>query len=169
MAKRVLIHDLPPQQAQTLLGSLAHTFVYCADAKAATCKGCFGCWLKTPGACIFRDGMQQLEQELAGCEELVVVCRNVYGGFSPQVKQAIDRCIHLCLPFFRVIKNELHHVPRYPSPITLKTYFYNEPDMTLAEKDVAQNITAAVSLNFNAREASTIFLPCPEALKEAFT
>jgi multimeric flavodoxin WrbA len=37
----------------------------------------------------------------------------VYGGYSAELKKALDRSICLISPFFRVYHNEIHHEIRY--------------------------------------------------------
>lgn len=77
------------------------------------CRGCIGCWVTSPGACVMRDGLEQLGRLLGTADELVVVSRNTYGGFSPLVKRGLDRTLPYLHPCFRIVDGELHHRMRY--------------------------------------------------------
>lgn len=36
-----------------------------------------------------------------------------FGGYSYQLKKLVDRLLPTATPFFKIIKGEIHHVPRY--------------------------------------------------------
>lgn len=85
-----------------------------------SCVGCFGCWTKTPGACVLKDGLQRLGETLARADELQIVPRCTYGGYSRTVKAIIDRCIPYVHPCFRMLGGEMHHRLRYDRMIRLR-------------------------------------------------
>jgi multimeric flavodoxin WrbA len=50
---KLLIHDLEPEDFKKLFPSpLKETRVISDDGTIHPCIGCFGCWIKTPGACV---------------------------------------------------------------------------------------------------------------------
>ena len=65
------------------------------------CVGCFGCWVKTPGVCVINDAGRDAARAVT------------FGGYSSQLKKALDRAICLVTPFFTKVNGEIHHVPRY--------------------------------------------------------
>jgi len=77
------------------------------------CMGCYACWIKTPGKCIIDDYGQELVSEIINCDVIVYLTPVVYGGYSPELKKALDRIIPLMLPFFEKINGEVHHPKRY--------------------------------------------------------
>jgi len=79
----------------------------------APCLGCFGCWIKTPGECIIHDDGRLIAKELMQNDVVVFFTPIVFGGYSSELKKALDRFIPNILPFFRIHQNEIHHVPRY--------------------------------------------------------
>ena len=70
--KVILIHDLPGPEGWLLPEDW---LVVDAKAKAAPCQGCFGCWLKTPGTCVLKDGLQHLGAAIAHGRELILASR----------------------------------------------------------------------------------------------
>jgi multimeric flavodoxin WrbA len=79
------------------------------------CRGCFGCWLKTPGYCVLKDDDGKAFVEgFARSDLLVILTKIPLGSFAPSIKRALDRCIPILQPFFRIHEGEMHHVQRYP-------------------------------------------------------
>lgn len=95
----------------------------------APCLGCFGCWFQTPGECVIRDDGRLIAKEWVQSDVAVFFTPIVFGGYSSNLKKALDRFIPNVLPFFRIHHNEIHHLPRYS----------HYPDLiflgTLTEKD----------------------------------
>jgi multimeric flavodoxin WrbA len=79
------------------------------------CRGCFSCWVKTPGLCVIRDDEETIIRAVAACELLIWLTPITFGGFSPELKKALDRIIPILLPFFIKVHGETHHPLRYPA------------------------------------------------------
>lgn len=78
------------------------------------CIGCFNCWIKTPGTCIYRDDAgTRFIREIWNADFLVFVSRITWGGYSANIKAYADRILPLLHPYFRKIKGEMHHKLRY--------------------------------------------------------
>lgn len=80
----------------------------------ASCSGCFGCWVKTPGICLTDDQARYIAKLAICCDLLVVITPVVFGCYSSEVKKALERLIPNISPFFLKINGEVHHKPRYP-------------------------------------------------------
>jgi multimeric flavodoxin WrbA len=78
------------------------------------CVGCFGCWVKTPGICRFSDDAREIAKQFIQSDLSVLFTPVIFGGYSAELKKALDRAL-LCLvsPFFMKINGEVHHKPRY--------------------------------------------------------
>ncbi len=78
------------------------------------CVGCFGCWIKTPGICRFNDDAREIARQFIQSDLSVLYTPVTFGGYSAELKKALDRAL-LCLvsPFFMKINGEVHHKPRY--------------------------------------------------------
>ena len=78
------------------------------------CRGCFSCWVRTPGRCVIEDDEGVILPAVAACDLLIWLTPVTFGGYAPELKKALDRIIPLALPFFRKIRGETHHPLRYP-------------------------------------------------------
>ena len=64
----LLIHDVKGAAAKALAdGVFAGARVIADDGSARPCIGCFGCWIKTPGTCVIRDGHADMGAQLSRC------------------------------------------------------------------------------------------------------
>ena len=79
----------------------------------APCLGCFGCWIKTPGVCVIDDSGRDVARQMVHSDLLVFLTPLTFGGYSCELKKALDRSIPNLLPFFRLVKREVHHAKRY--------------------------------------------------------
>jgi len=77
------------------------------------CVGCFGCWIQTPGVCIIDDAARDIAGEVIESDLAVFLTPVTFGGYSSELKKAVDRLICLVSPFFVKIAGEIHHRPRY--------------------------------------------------------
>lgn len=89
--------------------------------KPAPCIGCFNCWMKTPGVCIYRDDAgTRFVREVYNADWMVFVSRITWGSYSASIKAYADRILPVLHPYFRKINGEMHHKLRYGKmPITL--------------------------------------------------
>jgi len=104
------------------------------DLEVADCRGCFGCWTRTPGVCIIDDAGRDIAKSVVQCDLLVLLTPVTFGGYSFTLKKAIDRLIPNVLPFFKKIGGEIHHVPRYErDPRFVGIGVLSEPDAELED------------------------------------
>lgn len=154
---KLLIHDLGEKEFQTLFSQIGEDIIVIADnAAIRPCIGCFGCWVKTPGTCVIKDGYEDLGKLLSGCDEMIVISKCLYGGFSSFVKNVLDRGIAYIHPYFTRRNGEMHHRKRYDSKVKWTVFFYGE-DITPDERKTAEMLIPANGVNFNSRESSVRF------------
>lgn len=96
----------------TRIGSEIKPFIL-HDMKIAHCLGCSGCWVKTPGICVIKDAGHDVAREFIQSDLVVFLTRVTFGGYSSELKKALDRIISLISPFFVKINGETHHKLRY--------------------------------------------------------
>lgn len=102
------------------------------DLKVADCRGCFGCWTRTPGVCVIDDAGRDIAKSVVQCDLLIFLTPVTFGGYSFTLKKALDRMIPNLLPFFKKISGETHHVPRYDRrPHFIGIGVLSEPDAEL--------------------------------------
>jgi multimeric flavodoxin WrbA len=77
------------------------------------CIGCFGCWVKTPGLCIFDDFGREYARMEMETDVVVAITPVTYGGYSSLLKRAMDRQICVLLPYMKSRDGETHHPLRY--------------------------------------------------------
>lgn len=144
---KLLIHDLEAGKLEELLTNIAEdVIIVCDDKTIKNCIGCFGCWIKTPGKCIIRDNYGDMGEMLSKCDELIIISRCFYGGYSPFVKNVLDRSISYVHPDFEIRNGEMHHKRRYENKLGLNITFYGD-DITDKEKETAENLVKANAVN----------------------
>lgn len=154
---KVLIHDLDENRFQGLFPTVSEDVkIISKKNEIKRCIGCFGCWLKTPGECVIKDGYGNTGKLLSESEELIIISRICYGGFSPFVKNVLDRNIGYISPFFTIRNNEMHHKSRYSKRIKFTVIAYGEY-VTAKEKDTLSKLVIANGINFNVVESSCRF------------
>jgi multimeric flavodoxin WrbA len=79
----------------------------------APCSGCFGCWFRQPGACIKNDAGCEVTKAFVQSDMAVLLTPVTFGGYSSQLKKAVDRLLPAISPLFMKINGETHHRPRY--------------------------------------------------------
>ena len=87
--------------------------VFLPDMSIAPCTGCFGCWIKTPGVCVIDDEGRDVPRWASDSDLWIFITNVTFGGYSSELKKAVDRMICLGLPFFKKVKDEIHHPVRY--------------------------------------------------------
>lgn len=85
------------------------------DLNIAPCKGCFNCWIKTPGICIYRDDAQEVTKKIVQSALFILLSPVTFGGYSSELKKALDRSLSMMLPYFTRINGKTHHKKRYKS------------------------------------------------------
>ncbi|HSN90739.1 MAG TPA: hypothetical protein VLS93_05890 [Anaeromyxobacteraceae bacterium] len=83
------------------------------DRALLQCKGCFDCWVKTPGRCGIRDGTEELLRDLLASDLAVVASPTSMGMTTALSRRATERMIPGLHPYFDVVGGELHHRARY--------------------------------------------------------
>jgi hypothetical protein len=83
------------------------------DLDIAYCVSCFGCWERNPGECLVDDAARDVARFIIGSDLVVYLTPVTFGGYSSQLKKAVDRIICLLHPFFIRVRGETHHMARY--------------------------------------------------------
>lgn len=125
------------------------------DKVIASCLGCFGCWIKTPGICVIDDEGREIAKNVVQSDLVVTLTPITFGGYSYQLKKALDRLIPIISPFFMKIKGEVHHKPRYtsyPKLISIGTLKQENKEMV----DIFSNLTIRNAINLH----NEVYLRC---------
>ena len=151
---RIILHDLDEEANERLKAKC--DAVICADGKYAPCQGCFGCWTKHPAECKLKDKLQQVCRVLGQADELVIVTKNLYGGYSAAVKNVLDRSIGTSTPFSTYRGGQMHHTLRYGRHDLWKVLVYGE--ITEAEKETFRLLAARNAVNDGFARSEVRFL-----------
>jgi multimeric flavodoxin WrbA len=87
--------------------------VYLQEKKIHPCVGCFTCWVKTPGVCIFKDDMPELLEKVRGCDILVYAFPLYNYNMTAIMKAFQERLLPLVHPHFVKTGVVYRHPPRY--------------------------------------------------------
>ena len=153
---KILIHDIKNDGLHDLYPKLDEDIVIFSPVQnIKKCVGCFNCWVKTPGKCIIKDGFDSMGKLLSKCEELIIISEIFYGGYSPFVKNVLDRSIGYLLPYFRIVNNRVHHKARYKEQFKLSVIAYG--DINDGEKYTISELVTANAVNMNISSSSIVF------------
>jgi len=100
-------------------GGVAVRRTVARDLEVAPCRGCFRCWVGTPGVCALDDDARDVTRDIAASDLVVLLSPVTFGGYSPELKRLLDRSIGVLLLFFKTIDGETHHRFRYPAATDL--------------------------------------------------
>ena len=149
---KTVIHDLGKEQNDKLLASADR--VICADGRYAPCQGCFRCWTKHPAACAMKDRLRQACRVLGTTDDLTIITENLYGSYSPAVKNILDRTIGTSTPLSTYRGGQMHHTLRYGIRNSFHVIVYGS--MTDAERNTWK-LTAernAINMGFTAHSVT---------------
>ena len=158
---KVIIHDLESPYAGMIEAKCDRAVA--ADGKYAPCQGCFGCWTKHPAACFMKDKLQQVCRMIGQTDELVIITKNLYGGYSADVKIVLDRSIGTSTPFSTYRGRQMHHTLRYGKHDLWKVIVYG--DITEDEKETFRCLARRNALNDGFERSEVTFIENPAALE----
>ena len=127
-AKKALIISalgLDAEQGEATLSALEETLddygydvetVDCRTVRVIPCTGCSSCGLKTPGACVVKDDMQDIFRKMVASDVLVLATPVRFGSYCAELKKVVDRFQPLMVPIYVVRGGEMHFQGRYDLP-----------------------------------------------------
>ena len=152
----LLIHDLSPEEWAKVSREYDGWDIVTDEGNIRPCVGCFSCWNRDPGRCAIKDGYDNMGSRIHHADEVVVISRYAYGGFSGFVKNVFDRCLGYVLPQFEVAGGETHHQKRYDEDKPFTFIFYGH-DLNEDEKNSARRYVTAVCANIRGHVKEVIF------------
>ncbi len=159
---KVIIHDLDQGYDELLREKCDRTIM--ADGEYAPCQGCFDCWLKTPAKCKIKDKLVEICRVVGKADEVVIITRNFYGTYSPEIKNIIDRSIGISTTFSTYRKGQMHHVSRYGWHSLFKIIAYG--DIAEGERKTFVYMAERNALNHSFRKTENIFISDKSELME---
>jgi NAD(P)H-dependent FMN reductase len=93
------------------------------------CKGCFTCWIKTPGTCIHKDDMANDLFPKWRKSDLVVYATPLYNyAMTATLKAFIERTLPSNQPFFEIHEGRMFHPLRHKIPAVVILSVSGMPD-----------------------------------------
>ncbi len=121
----LVIHDLPIEEWNKISHNYAKNWqIVSDDGFIRPCIGCFGCWDKDPGKCIIHDGYENMGHLIHHADEVVIISRYTWGGFSSFVKNVLDRSLGYGLPFIEIKNGHSYLKKRYNENKPFSFIFY---------------------------------------------
>jgi multimeric flavodoxin WrbA len=113
--KIVVIQGSPRKEGASKTDILAKAFIegarkagaesetiYLREKKIKQCQGCFTCWTKTPGKCIFTDDVADIMQKINESDLVVFASPLYHFGIIALMKKFIERTLPMIQPFLVV-------------------------------------------------------------------
>ena len=158
---KVILHDLGPGYDERIRSRCDHMLT--ADGKYAPCQGCFGCWTRHPAECFMKDKLKQACRIIGHADEFVIITKNLYGEYSPAVKNVLDRSIGTSTPFSTYRGRQMHHTLRYGKHDLWKVIVYGE--ISDGEKETFRYRAKRNAINDGYSRSEVVFLANPEELE----
>ena len=138
------------------------------DEKIASCLGCFGCWLNTPGQCVIKDAGSDLPRKVIQSDCVFLLTSVTFGMYSSELKKALDRFpCPVLLPFFKRINGEIHHAPRYDKyPYLVAIGVLPNPDEESEHTFATLVARNGINLHTNAISSIVYSNDKPDVIKE---
>ena len=114
-------------------------------------QGCFNCWVKTPGLCVFRDDGDILCREVLHCDYVIIASPVIMGYPSAMAKNALDRIIPLIHPYLEDIDGEVHHMKRYEKYPVMGLLLEKSGDTDDEDITIITEIFQRAALNLQSR------------------
>ena len=159
---KVIIHDLD-NQFDEMIRSKCDRMIP-ADGKYAPCQGCFGCWTRHPAECKMKDSLQQVCRIIGRADELVIISKNLYGGYSSAVKNVLDRSIGTSTPLSTYRGGQMHHTLRYGKHDLWKVIVYGKKKEK--EKETFRCLAERNAVNDGYQRSEVVFLEDPAELEK---
>lgn len=89
-------------------------YIKLKDMKINPCTGCYTCWTKTPGECIFQDDMTDLRLKFRKADLIIFASPLYIFNVTGIMKNFLDRILPNMKPYMLIENGETRHPHRYP-------------------------------------------------------
>ncbi|MEX1377996.1 MAG: hypothetical protein AB1Z23_11075 [Eubacteriales bacterium] len=113
------------------------------------CTGCWTCWVKEPGKCVFDDDMVDIYKSIVKSDKLIFVSKIKAGFVQKEIRKVTERMFATLLPYITVLKDEFHHFPRYDKQAKLGLVVVGEEEHDTEQEEILKEYMYRLSLNFN--------------------
>ena len=150
-----------------------HT-VDCLSIDVIPCTGCGSCGLRTPGACVVKDDMQEIFRKMVASDVLVLATPVRFGTYCAELKKVVDRFQPLMVPIYVLRDGEMHFHGRYDLPPLIGVGLVRESgdgergrETAAAEAEAFRFLVGRLAVNMDTRHAAAAFAGGDEAASRA--
>lgn len=119
-----------------------------SEKQIIPCTGCWGCWIKTPGECVFEDDSMAIRKQVIQSDWVIFMSPLRMGFTSALLKKLQDKFIPLLHPYIKLVNNECHHEKRYDHYPKLGLLYAPEEDTDSEDLAIVSDIYHRFALNF---------------------
>jgi len=119
------------------------------------CRGCWSCWVKTPGECARRDDSAQVCRAAISSGLLVLASRVTMGFTSSLLKRAVEQMIPLLHPHVVIQGGEAHHRARYARYPAFALLLAPGPDADAEDLELSAALWTRLARNLKAPTVTT--------------
>ncbi|MHC4779224.1 MAG: flavodoxin family protein [Planctomycetota bacterium] len=132
------------------LGELGHEVdhVRLRSRDIRFCTGCWTCWVKTPGKCVFSDDAEQVHRDYMSSDRVLFVTPVIMGFLSTLIVKLQDRLIPLLHPYIVIENGESHHRKRYGRYPEVGLILEKRPDTDEEDLSITQENFKRFAVNF---------------------
>ncbi len=143
----------PDPETVSAIGSLheeepRYRAIFPAEIKA--CIGCWSCWVKTPGRCVFKDTMAEIARDYVNADKVILLMDTAQGFLNHVAKAFMDRTIPHYHPYIEIVDGECHHKVRYDRYPELH-FYYDEQGLAEEETQVIEDYLSRTAYQFRSK------------------
>jgi len=113
------------------------------------CSGCWTCWIKEPGRCVYDDDMVDIYKSTVKSDVLIWISQIKAGFVQSEIRKATERMFALLLPHMTELKGEMHHIPRYEKQPKIGLVIVGKSEHDIEQEEILKEYMYRLSLNFN--------------------
>ncbi|MCK5145817.1 flavodoxin family protein [bacterium] len=121
--------------------------MHLSDVKVNTCRGCWSCWVKTPGRCVINDEMGTILHELIQADFLIMASPMLMGFPSSMMKKVMDRMVPIVKPYIEIEGGECHHIARYKNVPKIGLVLERSGDTDVEDIDITTDLFSRFARN----------------------
>lgn len=152
---RFIIADIPGVEVRRLYPGDDNYILAEDECDVHPCIGCMKCWIRDLPECVIRDDFSGMVGKFRTCSELVILSKCVYGGFSPYVKNAVDRLFPVFLQNLEIRDGNTAFRSDIESPFAMTVCLYDARDKN--EEHTAEDYARRLAASFEASGISVAF------------
>jgi multimeric flavodoxin WrbA len=131
------------------------------DMDLKYCRGCWGCWVKTPGECVVKDNTREIRRQFIHSDLALFASPVIMGFTSALLKRAHERLLPLIHPYFELVDGEVRHLARYDKYPLMALLLEKGEDVDEEDIKIISDIYRRDAINFKTSFCFTRFTSDP--------